>query len=184
MVLTKFLSNLHPRLCCASRTGWVPPSSSWILELLCPFSLNFPAPLQLQVLGSSWEIPMVPLWTTMVLAVCLCSLVLDDLSGVSCWKTLPCQSLVQISCAPIIYWPMLQVPPSLTSQPLNLYLPFHLTNPTAVQIYTQLFFLPLRSSVISYPIIQMWFPPRVSLMQIQNIQSVTTFLPCLANRCR
>ena len=56
-------------------------------------------------------------------------------------------------------------------------LPFHLTQTTAAQISTQLFSLPLRSSVISCPSARMKYPPRVFF----TIDPV--FLPCLACRC-
>ena len=62
---------------------------------------------------------------------------------------------------------MLQVPTSLTPQPWNLYLPFHLTHPTADQISTHLFSLPLRSSVISCPSTRMKYPLRCCLCSLK-----------------
>ena len=41
---------------CSSKTGWVPPNSSWILELLCQFSLTCLILFKLQVQGSNWKL--------------------------------------------------------------------------------------------------------------------------------
>ena len=79
-------------------------------------------------------------------------------------------------------WSMLQVPASLTPQPWNLYPPFHLAQPTTSQISIQLFFLPLKSSMISCPSIQMLSPPKVFLPRIQSIQSAILSLTRLVHR--
>ena len=76
-------------------------------------------------------------------------------------------------------WSMLQVPASLTPQPWNLYLLFHLAQPTTSQISIQLFFLPLRSSVISCLSIQMLSPSKFFLPRILSIQSEIPSIPCL-----
>ena len=53
MLLTQFPLGLRPHLRCSSRTGLVPPSFSWIPELLYQCSLTCPVLLQLQVHGSN-----------------------------------------------------------------------------------------------------------------------------------